>query len=129
MRTAPATLIWIKQPACAGLTCGFRKLARHGCSPALFRRSGRRGAGPVHRRDQLAGVARGARAREQEALDLAAPFAAQPLELLLGLDALGGRRHAEALAQPSHRADDGERRIVLVDVADERAVDLDPVER
>src|SRR5580704_10872131 len=69
------------------------------------------------------------RPAEQIALHLDAAFGAQDLELLLGLDALGGGDHAETRAEPRHRADDGDAIVFLAELADEGAVDLDLVER
>src|SRR5258708_14280580 len=69
------------------------------------------------------------RPAEQIALHLHAAFGAQDLELLLGLDALGRGGHAEARAEPRHRPDDGDAIVFLAQLADERAVGLDLVER
>ena len=51
------------------------------------------------------------------------------LELLLGLDAFDDGGDAEAARQPHHGADDGLAVLAHQHVADERAVDLDLVER
>src|SRR5580704_6601772 len=69
------------------------------------------------------------RPAEQIALHLHAALGAQDFELLLGLDAFGRGDHAEARAEPRHRADDGDAIVFLAKLADERAVDLDLVER
>src|ERR1700688_4992313 len=69
------------------------------------------------------------RPAEQIALHLDAAFGAQNLELLLGLDALGRGGNAQTRAEPRHGADDGDAIVFLAELADERAVDLDLVER
>src|SRR4051812_9907055 len=68
------------------------------------------------------------RSRDQITLDLVAAFRAQSLELLGRLDTFGQYRHAEAVAETDHRADD-RARLRTRDVLDEAAVDLDLVER
>ena len=68
--------------------------------------------------------------RDEVALDVVAPELAQPLELLLGLDALRDHQQPQRLRHGQHRRDD---RVVLrpapPDAGDERAVDLEGVDR
>src|SRR5688572_25488231 len=64
---------------------------------------------------------------DQEALDLAAPFAHEERALALGLDALGDHRHAERLPQPEDGAHDRRRLGVDRYVGDEALVDLNLV--
>src|SRR5881396_1027639 len=66
---------------------------------------------------------------EQVALRLVATFLLQELQLGIGLDAFGQHRQAQAAAEAEHGADDGGGLIVAIDRLDERAVDLDLVER
>jgi len=68
-------------------------------------------------------------AAEQEALAFVAALAAQAAQFGLGLDAFGGDRHAEAAAERDDRADDRLRIVIGIEVAHERLVDLDLVER
>ena len=63
------------------------------------------------------------------ALHLGAAGAAHQLELLLGLDPLGRGLDAEACPEIGDRPDDHRAAAVALDVLDERAVDLDLVER
>src|SRR5579862_230284 len=69
------------------------------------------------------------RSAQQIALDLVAAFFLEEAQLLVGLDAFGDHRQAEALAEAEHGAHDRGRLLVRMDLLDERAVDLDPVER
>ena len=70
-----------------------------------------------------------ARRADEVALHLRAAFRAHPIGLLLGLDAFGGRRHAQADAEPGDGAHDGEGvHIGRRQIADEAAIDLDLVE-
>src|SRR5262245_18738859 len=66
---------------------------------------------------------------DEVALDLIAAEALQALHLLGGFHADGSGAHAEGAAQPDHRF--GERRVVAVrrNAADERAVEVQGVER
>src|SRR5450756_2082882 len=66
---------------------------------------------------------------EQEALHLVAAFGAQPVELVHGLDAFRRRGDVEAAAQPRDRPHDRDAIRTLRQILDERAVDLDLVER
>src|SRR5579872_3193736 len=64
----------------------------------------------------------GDRLAEQPALNLVAPFIAQPFELLFGFDALRRRAHAEAHAEAGYRADDRAAPVVVRQIADEGAI-------
>ena len=98
-----------------GRRCGRRRPARHG----------RRRADAISRSI----VAGGHRLGEQAALRAVAAELAQPLELLRPLDALRDDGQAERARHLDDRRDD--RRVVLVaaEAGDERAVDLEHVER
>src|SRR4029450_6693147 len=65
---------------------------------------------------------------DQIALNLVAALGAQGFELLGGLDPFRHHRHAEAVAESDHRADDRLRLRIADHVVDEAAVDLDLVE-
>src|SRR5882724_1477838 len=65
---------------------------------------------------------------EQIALHLGAAQCAQPLLLLLRLDAFGRGRHIARGGDIHHRLHDRRRAVDLRDIADEAAVDLDLVE-
>ena len=69
------------------------------------------------------------RTADQEALDFVAGFLGEEGKLLLGFHAFGHHRQIEAARKPDHRADDGRGLRALFQVADERPVDLDLVER
>ena len=69
------------------------------------------------------------RRAQQVALDLGAAERAHVGELLLGLDALDGGDHVEAVREAGDALDDRERALLVRDVLHERAVDLDLVER
>ena len=71
----------------------------------------------------------GPRLAEQEALSLMAALRAQAAQLGFGLDAFGGDRDAEAHAEADDRAHDRLRIAIGAEVAHERLVDLDLVER
>src|SRR3546814_6268715 len=66
-------------------------------------------------------VARGHRAPVIIALDIAAPEAAQRFDFELGLGALGGRRHAEAVGERDDGADDRDRFDAALRGADDRS--------
>src|SRR5690242_4181661 len=70
----------------------------------------------------------GERLAEEIALDGVAPKIAHPLEILGGLNALGGHRHAEALGELDDRLDDCDVLGPRACFADEAAVDLQFVE-
>src|SRR4051794_39797983 len=82
----------------------------------------------VHLVEQVKDVARGQRLAEEIALHLGAAFLSQVAELLVGLDALGGRCHAEVLAEPGDGPDDRDGVVLVRHVAHERLIDLDLVE-
>src|ERR1700722_13875347 len=69
------------------------------------------------------------RPAEQIALHLDAAFGAQDLELLLGLDALGGGDHAETRAEARPRSYHAYAMVILAERADEGSCDLYLVER
>ena len=69
------------------------------------------------------------RASEQIALHLVAKFVLQELQFGVGLDAFRQHRQAQSTSEAEHGADDGRGLIVAMDRLDERAVDLDLVER
>src|SRR5580704_17852378 len=69
------------------------------------------------------------RLAEQEALRLHASLRAQNFKLLLGLDTFRRRDHAKARAEPGDGADDRDAIVFLAEFVDERAIDLDLVER
>src|SRR4051794_10644841 len=79
--------------------------------------------------EQLLEVRRAQRLGEEVALRALAAEALERLELLDGLDALGDRAEAEAVGDVDDRRDD--RGVVLLgaEPVDERAVDLDRVDR
>jgi len=79
--------------------------------------------------DQVMGLGGRAGRAQQIALHLGAAGAAHQLELVLGLDPFGGRLDAEAGAQAGYRLDDRDVLAAVAGAGDERAVDLDPVER
>src|SRR5260221_8025442 len=62
---------------------------------------------------------------EQESLHLGAALFAYKVELRLGLDALGGRRHAERAAKADDRLDDGPAVFLRREILYEGLVDLD----
>ena len=64
----------------------------------------------------------------EEALDVGTAEIANPLELLLGFDALGRRCHAEIVGKARDRMNDGVRLRIVTEPLDEAAVDLDLVE-
>src|SRR5689334_3440234 len=67
-------------------------------------------------RDEIRQIAGRARRAHQIALHLGAASAAHDVELLLGLDALGGRLDAEARPEARDRLDDDRAVTVAVDV-------------
>src|SRR5882672_5054299 len=71
----------------------------------------------------------GPRAAEQKALALVATLGAKAAQLGFGLDAFGGDGHTEADAEADNRTHDRLRVAVGAEVAYERLVDLDLVER
>src|SRR6266481_4041649 len=71
----------------------------------------------------------GPRAAEQKTLALVAPLGAQAAQLGFGLDAFGGNGHAETDAEADDRTHDRLRVAIGAEVAHERLVDLDLVER
>ena len=73
--------------------------------------------------------AAGPRRAEQKTLHLVAAFGAQPVELVHGLHAFGRRGDVEAAAEAGDRAHDRHAVGALRQILDERAVDLDLVER
>src|SRR4051794_41729764 len=79
--------------------------------------------------EQRLELVRAHRRGEQVALRAMAAEALEGLQLLDGLDALGDRAEAEAVGDVDDRTDD--RRVVLLgaEAVDERAVDLDGVDR
>src|SRR5262249_7282476 len=79
--------------------------------------------------DELAHVAGVARRAEQIALHLRAPFRPHVVELRRRLDTLRGGDDAETAPETCHRLDDGGAVCLLRQVANERTVDLDLVER
>src|SRR5262249_22788077 len=64
-----------------------------------------------------------------EALRLVATIGAQDAQLLLGFDAFGAGDDPEAVAETEDRANDGSRIAIAFEIADERSIDLDLVER
>ena len=78
--------------------------------------------------DHLVGALVGQRLAEQIALDGVAAEVAHALEILGGLDALGGDDHAEALGELDDRLDDRDILRPRAGFADEAAVDLQFVE-
>jgi hypothetical protein len=61
-------------------------------------------------------------------LDVGASLRPKYVELLLGLDAFGGRRHAETAGQAGDGANDCDTVAHRIEPADERAIDLDLIE-
>src|SRR5439155_22528880 len=70
-----------------------------------------------------------ARAREVEALRVVGTELVQARDLPLGLDALGDDLEAQRARHAQHGTDDRGVPVVAAEPADERAVDLDDVER
>src|SRR5262245_31384325 len=66
---------------------------------------------------------------EEVALHFGAADILQRLHLLLSLDAFRGRHHVEALCEPRNRVHDRKRLGRARDILNERAIDLDLVER
>src|ERR1700680_4115499 len=64
----------------------------------------------------------------QISLDFSATLVAKLEKLLLGLDAFGCRGDPERAAEPDDGTDDGNRVRLVIEVANERLVDLDLVE-
>src|SRR3954454_9011601 len=93
------------------------------------RRGARAGDGPEARGDQRAEFVRRHRPREEEALRLLAAERAQERGLRVELDALGNLVEAERVRHVDDGADDGGVVLVVHDVCDERAVDLERGER
>lgn len=81
----------------------------------------RAAAKPLQHQRDFAGRPRRA---EQITLRLRAAFGLQNFELLLGLDAFGGRNHSEAAAQTRNRTNDRKTVVLIAKLFDERAVDL-----
>src|SRR5882762_1674181 len=69
------------------------------------------------------------RTSEQIALHLVTLFVLQELQLGIGLDAFRQHRQTKSTSKAQDRADNGRGLIVGIDRLDERAVDLDLVER
>src|SRR5215470_17216452 len=86
-------------------------------------RGGRFGAG-----QQLGNLIGRHRLAIEVSLGLGAPLRAHLIQLLLSFDAFRRRGHAEALAKPGDRANDGDRVWLLDKVANKGSVDLDFVE-
>src|SRR5437868_826432 len=96
-----------------------------GISPGLFS-----GGGLARQALEDAGqVLGGPWLAEQVTLRLGAAFLAHAAELLSGLDTLGCRRDAKPASEPRNRPHDRDRIRVLAEIADERLIDLDLVER
>src|SRR3990167_463471 len=81
------------------------------------------------RHQQRGDLGRGPGRAEEIALHLGAAFRPHDPQLLLGLDALGRRRDAEPRGEVDDRADELEVVGAGVEIAQERGVDLDLVER
>src|SRR5262249_49883951 len=79
--------------------------------------------------EQLARFVDGQRLAVVEALRFLATVGAQHAQLLLGFDAFRAGDDAEAVAEAEHRANDGGRVVIVFEIADERPIDLDLVER
>src|SRR3954452_10133200 len=80
------------------------------------------------RPEQLAERVGGLRSREVVALATVAVERLQLAELLLALEALGGRRQPEAVGEPDDRRGSGGGLSRPAEAGDERGVDLDRVE-
>src|SRR5512134_2777032 len=76
------------------------------------------------REEKLGNLVCRARAADVVALYLSAALSSQSVELLFGLDAFGSRRHAEADAELSHRAHQGNgTNICCREIGNEAAID------
>src|ERR1700704_4301324 len=78
---------------------------------------------------EVAKTGDGGRASEQIALHLVTLFVLQELQFGVSLDAFRQHRQTKSASETEHGTDDGRGLIVGVDRLDERAVDLDLVER
>ena len=95
MRRAPATVLVVLTIFVSACSGGTAILANPAAAGNAYWDNFERGAA----------MGRSIRDRqEQEALRLAAPFGAQPTQLLRGFDAFGGRHHAQTGPEPHHGA-------------------------
>ena len=71
----------------------------------------------------------GTRPSDEMTLNLVALLAGENGELVGGLDPFGQNRDAQSVGEPDDRPDDGERTVAAPEMRNERAIDLDAIER